>query len=75
MAKRGADDVGMERRRIEAALARLALAIDTPGGDAYLPIYESLERELAELDRRDSALDRARRRAREARAATGSLAA
>ena len=57
------------RDRIEAAMGRLALAIDTPGGEVYLPVYESLERDLAELDREETALHRACRRAREAKAA------
>lgn len=36
-------------------------------GEVYAPIFERLEQELAALDRRDSAVERARRLARSVR--------
>lgn len=36
-------------------------------GEVYAPIFERLEQELAALDRRDSAVERARRLARSSR--------
>ncbi|AZO77751.1 MULTISPECIES: hypothetical protein [unclassified Bosea (in: a-proteobacteria)] len=39
-------------------------AIMEDGGEVYAPIFERLEQELAALDRRDSAVERARRLAR-----------
>lgn len=36
-------------------------------GEVYAPIFERLEQELAALDRRDSAVERARRLARNRR--------
>jgi len=57
------------------AMDRLALAIDTPGGEVYLPIYESFERDLMALDQKEIALDRIRRRARDTRANTAELLA
>jgi|GEM_PF-5617652 len=41
----------------------LAVIMDD-GGEVYAPIFERLEQELAALDRRDSAVERARRLAR-----------
>lgn len=51
---------------LEKCLDRVALAIDRAGskGAVYLPIYERLESELAQLRTNDNTLDRARQRAR-----------
>jgi hypothetical protein len=51
------------RERIERAMETLALIMEDDG-EVYAPIFERLEQELAALDRRDSAVDRARRLAR-----------
>jgi gamma-glutamyltranspeptidase len=51
--------------RIEAALIIVARHVVALGGDVYLPVYERLERELAALEARETAIDRARRLVRE----------
>ena len=51
--------------RIEAALIVVARHVAAPGGEVYLPVYERLERELAALEARETAIDRARRLVRE----------
>lgn len=48
------------RARIERALEIIAAIVTGPEGDAYLPIFERLERELAVLDAKTDALARAR---------------
>lgn len=51
------------RIEIEAALLTAAQLVEHYG-DVFAPIFERLELELAALERRDSAADRARRLAR-----------
>lgn len=48
------------RARVERALQIIAAIVTGPEGDAYLPIFERLERELAALDAKSDALARAR---------------
>jgi hypothetical protein len=48
------------RERIERALGFIAEIVAGPGGEAYLPIFERLERELAAIDAKADALGRAR---------------
>ncbi|MEM8849285.1 MAG: hypothetical protein AAGE03_04535 [Pseudomonadota bacterium] len=50
----------LERADIERALA-IAAQIVARDGEAFLPIFLRMEREVAALDGRDTALDRARR--------------
>lgn len=51
------------RAEIEAAMLTAAQLVELYG-EVYAPIFERLEKELAALDRRDSAAERARRLAR-----------
>lgn len=53
-------DNPISRARIERALHFVAIVVAAPGGEAYLPIFERLERELAALDAKTDALARAR---------------
>lgn len=46
--------------RIERALRDAALIVAAPGGDVYVPIFERLERELAQRQRQQDAVARAR---------------
>lgn len=46
--------------RIERALRDAASLVAAPGGDVYVPIFERLERELAERQNRQDAVARAR---------------
>lgn len=46
--------------RIERALRAVARIVARPGGEAYIPIFERLERELAERQHQQSAVARAR---------------
>lgn len=48
------------RARIERALHYVAMIVDGPDGEVYLPIFERLECELAVLDAKTDALARAR---------------
>lgn len=48
------------RERIERALHFIAAIVVEPDGEVYLPIFERLERELAEIDAKADALARAR---------------
>lgn len=48
------------QERIERALRFMAQVVAGPDGEVYLPIFERLERELAALDAKSSALERAR---------------
>lgn len=48
------------RARIERALQVVATIVAGPKGEAYLPIFERLERELAAIDAKTDALARAR---------------
>lgn len=56
---RRADGSG-SRERIERALRFVAGIVVEPGGEVYLPIFERLERELADIDAKADALARAR---------------
>ncbi|WP_245504108.1 hypothetical protein [Lichenihabitans psoromatis] len=49
-----------EEHHLERALAELARIIDQYG-EVYLPLFEKVEAELAELRRRANPLERARR--------------
>lgn len=49
--------------QIERMLITVARVIDAHG-DAYVPLFEMLERELEAAQKKNSALDRARRLAR-----------
>ena len=53
-------DAPVSRERIECALRFVAAIVVEPGGEVYLPIFERLERELAEIDAKADALARAR---------------
>ena len=60
----------VDRTRLLAAYEFVAqMVADRPDGAAYLPLFERLEREVAALDARESAVERARRVARERQAA------
>ncbi len=48
------------RSRIEQALRFVASIVAKPGGEVYLPIFERLERELAAIDKKADAIERAR---------------
>lgn len=48
------------RARIEQALRFMANIVTGPDGEVYLPIFERLERELAAIDAKSDALQRAR---------------
>lgn len=48
------------RERIERALRTVAQIVSRPGGEAYLPVFERLERELAALDGQLQAIERAK---------------
>jgi hypothetical protein len=48
------------RARIEQALRFMANIVTAPNGEVYLPIFERLERELAAVDAKSDALQRAR---------------
>ena len=50
----------IDRARLERALQAVAAIVAQRGGEVYLPIFERLERELATLDKAESALARAR---------------
>ncbi len=50
----------MNAERIERALRVAARIVARPGGEAYVPIFERLERELAERQRERGAVARAR---------------
>lgn len=52
-------------QRVERALIVAAQLVELYG-EVYLPIFERLERELAQLQRKSSAVDRARRIAQHA---------
>ncbi|WP_414470866.1 hypothetical protein [Microvirga sp. M2] len=53
--------------RLERALVYVAYVMERHGG-VYLPIFERLEKELANLRSKNAALDRARKLLAEARA-------
>lgn len=46
--------------RIERALRTIARIVAAPGGEVYAPIFERLERELAQRARQQDAVARAR---------------
>mgnify|MGYP001234827954 CR=1 FL=1 len=48
------------RVRIEQALRFMANIVTEPDGEVYLPIFERLERELAAIDAKSDAMQRAR---------------
>ncbi len=48
------------RARIEKALRFMAIIVSGTDGELYLPIFERLERELAAIDVKTDALQRAR---------------
>lgn len=50
----------ISRDRIERALRTVAEIVARPGGEIYLPIFERLERELAAIDCRLLAIERAK---------------
>lgn len=50
----------MTTERIERALRDVAAIVAAPGGEAYVPLFERLERELAERQSRQDAIARAR---------------
>lgn len=51
---------GLSTERIERALATAARVVTAPGGEAYVPIFERLEREVADRRRQQDAVARAR---------------
>lgn len=51
-----------KRSRIERGMKFVARCV-ADGGTVYLPIFERLERELAAIDRTESAIERAKRMA------------
>jgi len=53
-------DRPVSRQRVEDALQFVAAIVAGPDGEVYLPIFHRLERELAAIDERESALARAR---------------
>lgn len=53
-----------DRATLEAALDTVARALSEPGFECLAVLFERLERELEEVERQTSALDRARNRAR-----------
>lgn len=54
------ESLPIARARIEQALRFMADIVTGPGGEVYLPIFERLERELAAIDAKSDALQRAR---------------
>ena len=61
-----------DQARIENSLHYVAQMIDLEGGEVYLPIFESLEAELAKLMSQETTVERARRMARARREVVGS---
>ena len=56
----------VDRTRLLAAYEFVAqMVADRPDGASYLPLFERLEKEVAALEERESAVERARRVARE----------
>lgn len=51
---------GISTERLERALRTAARIVAGPGGEIYVPIFERLESELADRQRRSNARDRAR---------------
>ena len=53
------------RARLVRALRTMAMIVSAPGGEVYSPIFERLEQELADVDRRQSVVARAKALAQE----------
>lgn len=60
----------VDLHRVKSAYEYVArMVAERPDGEIYLPVFERLEREIAALETRETAIERARRISREKLAA------